>query len=134
MLQTDSSAYAARAHELGIEFRIVARYENRTQHPVYLGRCTSRSPPLYYIHSISGDEVVGGWSCVGTEPIRVEPGEVRSDELRIASPGGLWRLVAEPRFTLRYEAASCPELIYCPLPDSARVSLPFAVRLPPERR
>ncbi|HEY7767854.1 MAG TPA: hypothetical protein VIB55_06710, partial [Longimicrobium sp.] len=93
MLQTDSSEYAARAHPLGMEFQIVARYENRTAGPIYLGRCTSRSPiPIHYIHTVDGDEVVGQWSCVGTEPIRVEAGEVRIDTLRIGRPDGLWRL------------------------------------------
>jgi hypothetical protein len=134
MLQTDSSAYTARAHEFGIKFRIVARYENRAGGPVYLGRCTPRSPPIYYIHSLRGDEVVGQWSCVGTDPIRVKAGEVRIDTLRIESPQGSWRVVPEPRFTLRYEAGSCPDIISCPLPDSARVSRPFTVRLPGKGR
>lgn len=131
MLRTDSREYTARAHPLGITFQIVARYENRTAGPVYLGRCTSRSPiPIYYIHAVNGDEVVGQWACVGTEPIRVEGGEVRIDTLRINRPEGLWRLVPAPRFILRYEAGSCPDIISCPLPDSARVSKPFTVRLP----
>jgi hypothetical protein len=131
MLQTDTSEYTARAHPLGIAFQIVARYENRTAGPVYLGRCTSGNPtPIYYIHAVNGDEVVGQWSCVGTEPIRVKVGEVRINTLRIDRPDALWRLVPEPQFTLRYEAGSCPVIISCPLPDSARVSKPFSVRLP----
>jgi hypothetical protein len=127
VLQTDQSDYIAKYEKTvyGVrlyEFTLVARFENGAKDPVYLDRCYPDTPyPLYGIYAIEGGEVKESayqraWSCVGHDkPIVVQPGEIRTDKLRILGPGswrsdnGTYTGSLEGNVRLVYNVRFCPE-------------------------
>jgi hypothetical protein len=144
-LLTDRSAYKAVATERegpvrAYRFTLVARFTNHTDRPVYLERCYPDTPyPIHGIVPAEGDAEVAYapvWACVEHgHPIEVQPGETRTDSLRITGPNA-WdgdtneafgRL--EGRFRLSYSVGTCPAVIGCEVPGRVRESNEFVVRL-----
>jgi hypothetical protein len=102
VLQTDRKDYSAKYEKTTDKvrlygFTIIARFENRTQEPVYLDRCyPDTSYPFYSVFAVEGSEIKKSaydpiWSCVGHDnPIVVQPGETRTDNFHISGPT-VWR-------------------------------------------
>jgi hypothetical protein len=128
VLRTDQVHLAAYEETMNkrprYNFTITARLENRSQSPVYLGRCFPDTPyPFYDISNavlgvIRHSAYSPAWSCVGhNNPIIVQPGETRIDNFRIIGPsvwisdidGERYDGELEGRFSLGYHLRFCPE-------------------------
>jgi hypothetical protein len=150
-LTTDSVEYVARSARASspasYSFRIIARFENRTDKSVFLGRCYPNSPgPVYGLESLdaphtdtnpqSGAAYSPMWACVGHDrQIEVLPTATRTDTLRISGPN-TWDGrtqqpfgVLEGRFRLLYFVRLCPGDMPCAVADHMEYSNVFMVRL-----
>jgi hypothetical protein len=127
----DSATYTAQP--IGTEqvgFRLVARYHNPTNAPIYLDRCSPTAPhPLFAVNlqSTSFTTESGynmGFACVGhDQPIVVGPGETRTDTLRITGPNVFDNAsqhflgAVAGTFSLSYFASACrPASTSCSVP------------------
>jgi hypothetical protein len=147
-IQTDQTEYVAQYDRtVGPQdiygFTVSARFENRTEAPIYLARCYPDAPnPIYNvaldngrgIYESVGYRTVQG--CVGHDNhIIVQPGETRTDQLLIRGPNSWSDDSAVPKdalagqFRLIYTAHFCPELIRCERPDAMQYSNVFTVRV-----
>ena len=135
VLRTDQVYLAAYEEPVDKRYRysfsITARLENRSHSPIYLDRCYPDTPyPFYDIRNAVLGEIRHSaystvWSCVGhNNPIIVQPGETRTDNLRIIGPsvwisdidGERYNGELDGRFRLSYHLRFCPE-DPCPYPD-----------------
>ena len=145
-LVTDSVAYAATRVEDGSSlpryaFRVIARYTNRTNGPVYLARCYPDSPtPIYDVVEARQPEQSAVayspfWGCVGHDrQIGVAPGASRVDTLVITGPNasksGMSQGIGatEGAFRLVYGAQACRGDGACPIASAVlRYSNEFRV-------
>ena len=154
-IQTDQTEYVAQFDSTvnkqdRYKFPLVARFENRTGVPIYLGRCYPDTPyPIYNVGPDNGkgvesssdslDNPYGTFvACVGHDnPIIVQPGEIRVDNLTIYAPNG-WsddpfiRIPKEKlngQFRLIYYAHFCRKIYNCERPDAVLYSNIFTVRV-----
>ena len=92
---TDRAVYVAEAVDgepayRRYRFRLVARFTNTTDHPVYLARCYADTPtPVYGVEQLDpivdswGSAYNPAWACVGHDmQIEVMPGATREDTWR----------------------------------------------------
>jgi hypothetical protein len=150
-LTTDSTAYTAHStnrhnNALVYSFRVIARFENRTDKPLYLGRCSPKSAqPTYAVIAVR--RLIGRagypayssiWACGGHDsPIAVAPGAVRIDTLQLRGPNSFDASTnrsddaVEGRFRLRYFVEFCRAVIGCDRPITKQLSNPFRVRIAP---
>jgi hypothetical protein len=145
---TDSSAYTAhptnRHNEAIIySFRVIARFENRTDKALYLERCSPKSAqPKYAVVAVR--RLIGRagypayspiWACGGHDsPIEVSAGAVRVDTLQLRGPNSFDATnrsddAVEGRFRLRYFVGFCRAAIGCDRPINGQLSNPFRVRI-----
>jgi hypothetical protein len=122
---------------------VITRYTNPTAAPVYLWTCYPDSPsPMYSVvapgGASNGIAYNAAWACVGHDrPIRVEPGNTRTDTIRVRGPNGFDGLthrpidpIVEGTFQLMYAVQSCRTEGDCPIRDAALTrSNEFTVRL-----
>jgi hypothetical protein len=154
-IQTDQTEYVAQFDSTvnkqdRYKFPLIARFENRTGVPIYLERCGPNTPfPIYNVGPDNGKgvETSSGpldnpystfQACVGHDnPIIVQPGEIRVDNLTIYAPNG-WsddpfiRIPKEKlngQFRLIYYAHFCREIYNCERPDAVQYSNIFRVRV-----
>ncbi|HEX7229189.1 MAG TPA: hypothetical protein VF452_02255 [Candidatus Binatia bacterium] len=152
-IQTDQTEYVAQFDSTvnkqdRYKFPLTARFENRTGVPIYLERCyPNTSYPIYDIGPDNGKGVESSSGsfdslytavrgCVGHDnPIIVQPGELRVDNLTIYAPNA-WRegfLIPKDKlngqYRLIYRAHFCWELRYCERPDAVQYSNIFTVRV-----
>ncbi len=155
LMTTDRTEYVA--IDLGGEgswrsygVEVVVRSENVGRSILYLSTCGSdAAAPIFGVHQVEGEGVgpVGGgggsgsafspaWACPGYPPIRLAPGEVRVDTLRLQGPTRLDGITGEVLGSLEglkqigFEVRPCPEVTACPSADLAGRSNPFRVSLP----
>jgi|SRR5262245_57873544 len=156
VLQTDRKDYFAKYEKTADNvrlygFTVIARFENRTQEPVYLDRCyPDTAYPFYSVLAVEGSEVKESaynpmWSCVGHDnPIVVQPGETRTDNLHIVGPT-VWRSdtktydgLLEGKARLIYNVRFCREQprvadsgrpVKCKRPETYAQSDVFTVKL-----
>jgi hypothetical protein len=151
VLRTDRDDYLANPEKPVDEqriygFTLIARFENRTQEPVYLDRCYPNSPnPMYAILMADESEEHSAayspnWACVGhNNPILVEPGQTLEDRLHVSGPnvwesdGGAYKGALEGRFRLVYRTRFCreqPSIDHeCDRPEVGAQSNVYTVRL-----
>lgn len=156
VLKIDQKDYLAKYEKTTDEvriygFTIVARLENGAKEPIYLDRCYPDTPyPFYSVLAVEGSEVKESayapiWSCVGHDnPIVVQPGETRTDNLHIFGPT-VWRSdtrtydgLLEGQARLVYGVRFCREQprvdvsgrpVKCKRPETYAQSDVFTVRL-----
>jgi len=124
-LTIDRTEYVAR-HESGVgnyreyAFTMVVQFRNKTSDPLFLARCYPDSPgPIYGVELVDEGDSWGSaysalWACVGHDrQLRVDPGAVRADTLRVRGPnawdgrGGKPYGALTGRMRLRYSVQSC---------------------------
>lgn len=145
-LRTERESYAAaligdNGAQVTYELRVVAVLENRGRVPVSIARCYPDSPhPIYGVGLVDAPEgsraAYGGpWACVGHDrPIRLDPGQSRTDTLRLlgserrALRPGEPADVAAGEMRLRYFIEGCRGPGVCGLPAGTVDSNVFAVR------
>lgn len=152
-IQTDQTEYVAQFDSTvnkqdRYKFPLVARFENRTGVPIYLGRCYTNTPyPIYNVGPDNGNGVESSSgsfdnpyatfaACVDHDnPIIVQPEEIRVDNLTIYAPNG-WSddsLIPKDKlngqFRLIYRAHYCRERYNCERPDAVQYSNIFTVRV-----
>lgn len=125
-------------------FTVVTVFHNPSVMTAYLDRCSPDSPePMYAVYAMEvEDDALWGaaynsmWACVGHDrPIAVEPGERRTDTLRITGPNAWDGATGEPygtlegRFRLRYFARLGWGDARIEAPRSMRESNEFEVRV-----
>jgi hypothetical protein len=111
--------------------RVITHFRNPGPRALYLGRCDPEdSTPMYGV-GLEGDASGQasafnvGWLCVGSLPIRVEPGEERTDTLYLSGPNfsdatGQVRGEVAGRMRLSYSVARCPDNPACWLEKAGR--------------
>jgi hypothetical protein len=152
-IQTDQTEYVAQFDSTlnkqdRYKFPLVARFENRTGVPIYLARCYPNTPyPIYNVRPDNGKGVESSSNsldnpyaafvaCVGHDnPIIVQPGEIRVDNLTISAPNG-WSddfLIPKDKlngqFRLIYHAHFCRKRYNCKRPDTVQYSNIFTVHV-----
>jgi hypothetical protein len=154
-IQTDQTEYVAQFDSTvnkqdRYKFPLVAKFENRTGVPIYLVRCSQNNPyPSYNVGPDNGKGVesssapfdnpyntLDGWGCAGRDnPIIVQPGEIRVDNLAIYAPNGwsddslIHKDKLNGQFRLIYRVYFCQELRNCARPYVVQFSNMFTVRV-----
>lgn len=122
-------------------FTMVARFSNQSSEPVYLARCGATSTgPIYGVALVSPDDKWGSafdpaWACPAHgAPLRVEPGELRTDTLHFTGPNAFDGLSGRPlgaiegAMQLQYAVQWCPGDGMCRHPLAVGRSNLFTVR------
>jgi len=143
-IQTDRLTYVA-AYEQGegtyrtYTFNLITHFANPTSAAIYLKRCDPTSPQPLFAVPLLNPALESAYSlpaaCVGHHnPIRVAPGETRTDTLRIAGPYAFDGVTGTPLGYLegRYRILfprSCEDGLNCPLNQPPYLSNAFDIKL-----
>ncbi len=144
-LVTDATAYVAEpiagaGQPVQYQFAVIARFENRSASPVYLGRCFPNSPqPMYSIIAADSSAIVSAyepyWGCVAhNNQFEILPGAVRVDTFLVHGPNAFDEVkqqgigVTNGVFRLFLFVGAAPGDVPPPAPGSLGISNAFIVR------
>ncbi len=141
-IQTDRLTYVA-TYEQGegtyrtYSFTLITHFANPTPDPIYLERCSPTSPRPIFGVPLLNPALESAYSlpaaCLGHHnPIRVAPGETRTDTLRITGPYAFDGVSGAPLGYLegRYRILfprSCEDRLNCPLNQPPYLSNAFEI-------